>query len=29
MLHEIRGVITSHYIPVGDYPGPYLFYPDT
>ena len=28
LLHEIRGGIMSHHIPVGHYPGPFLFYPD-
>ena len=29
LLHEIRGGIMSHHIPVGEYPGPFLFYPDS
>ena len=28
LLHEIRGRIMSHHIPVGQYPGPFMFYPD-
>lgn len=28
MLHEMHGGIMSHHIPVGEYPGPYLFFPD-
>jgi 3',5'-cyclic AMP phosphodiesterase CpdA len=28
MLHEMRGGILSHHIPVGLYPGPFLFYPE-
>lgn len=28
LLHEIRGGIMSHHIPVGHYPGPFLFYPE-
>jgi Icc protein len=28
LLHEMRGGILSHSIPVGQYDGPYLFYPD-
>ncbi len=28
LLHETRGGIMSHHIPVGHYPGPFLFYPD-
>jgi 3',5'-cyclic AMP phosphodiesterase CpdA len=29
LLHEIRGGILTHSIPVGQYDGPYLFYPDS
>lgn len=28
LLHEFRGGIISHHIAVGDYPGPFRFYPD-
>ena len=28
LLHEIRAGILSHHVHVGQYPGPYLFYPD-
>lgn len=28
LLHEIRGGIVTHSIPVGRYDGPYVFYPD-
>lgn len=28
LLHEMRGGIMSHHIPVGHYPGPFLFYPE-
>ncbi|MCB2128235.1 MAG: phosphodiesterase [Rhodobacteraceae bacterium] len=28
LLHEMRGGIVSHHIPVGRFDGPYLFYPD-
>ena len=28
LLHEVRTGIMSHHIPVGSYPGPFLFYPD-
>lgn len=28
LLHETRGGIMSYHIPVGHYPGPFLFYPD-
>ena len=28
LLHEIRGGILSHQIPVDDFDGPYLFYPE-
>ncbi len=28
LLHEMRGGILTHSIPVGQYDGPYLFYPD-
>jgi Icc protein len=28
LLHEMRDGIMSHHIPVGHYPGPFLFYPE-
>ena len=28
LLHEMRARISSYHIPVGHYPGPFLFYPD-
>ena len=28
LLHEVREGILSHHVPVGHYPGPFLFYPD-
>ena len=28
LLHEIRGGLVSHHIPVGQFDGPWLFYPD-
>ena len=28
LLHEIRDGILTHQIPVNDYDGPYLFYPE-
>jgi len=28
LLHEIRGGIVSHHIPIGEFDGPYPFYPD-
>ncbi|MCK0104479.1 hypothetical protein [Pseudohalocynthiibacter sp. F2068] len=29
LLHEMRGAILTHSIPIGQFDGPYLFYPDS